>query len=64
MRRIGKIHAEVGDMEEAVIYLNHAVELLPNDPGLLHEIVGYCMQLGRTKEAAHYQAMLQEVQRG
>jgi len=64
VRRIGKIHAEVGDMEEAVTYLSHAVELVPNDLGLLHEIAGYCMQLGRTKEAAHYQAMLQEVQRG
>jgi len=64
VRRIGKIHAEVGDMEEALTYLRHAVELVPNDLGLLHEIVGYCMQLGRTKEAAHYQALLQDVQRG
>jgi len=64
VRRIGKIHAEVGDMEEAVTYLSHAVELAPNDAELLHEIVGYCVQLGRTKEAAHYRAMLQDVQRG
>ncbi len=64
VRRIGKIHAEVGDMEEALTYLRHAVELVPDDLSLLHEIVGYSMQLGRTKEAAHYQAMLQEVQRG
>ena len=64
VRRIGKIHAEVGDMEEALTYLHHAVELVPDDLSLLHEIVGYSMRLGRTKEAAHYQAMLQEVQRG
>jgi putative peptidoglycan lipid II flippase len=58
VRRIGKIHAEVGDMEEALTYLRHAVELVPDDLGLLHEIVGYYVQLGRTKDAAHYQEMI------
>ena len=58
LRSIGKIHGEVGDMEEALTYLRHAVELVPNDAGLLHEIVGYCMQLGHTRDAAHYQEMI------
>ena len=58
VRRIGKIHAEVGDMEEALTYLRHAVELVPTDLGLLHEIVGYYVQLGCTKDAAHYQEMI------
>ena len=62
VRRIGKIHAEVGDVEEALAYLRHAVELVPDNLGLLHEVVGYCNQLGRTEEAAHYHAMLQDVQ--
>lgn len=58
VRRIGKIHAEVGDMEEALTYLRQAVELVPTDLGLLHEIVDYYVQLGRTKDAAHYQEMI------
>lgn len=56
MRRIGKIHAEVGDLEEALIFLHHALEFIPNDINLLHEIVDFYCQLGHTQKAAYYQA--------
>jgi len=53
--RIGTIHAEVGDIEEALLFLHHASEFTPADLNLLHEMVSLYYQLGRTKEAAHYQ---------
>jgi putative peptidoglycan lipid II flippase len=56
MRRIGKIHAEVGDLEEALVFLHHAIEFIPNDINLLYEMVSLYYQLGRTQEAAYYQA--------
>ena len=53
--RIGTIHAEVGDIEEALLFLHHASEFIPNDLNLLQELVRLSYQLGRTKEATRYQ---------
>jgi tetratricopeptide (TPR) repeat protein len=57
-RRIGNIYAEMGDTEEAFTNLRRAAELAPDDLDLLREVVGYCCQIGRTKEAVEYQAVI------
>jgi len=56
--RIGNIYAEMGNAEEAFMNMRRAVELMPDDMGLLREMVGYSWQIGRTKEAAEYQAVI------
>ena len=58
LRRIGNIYSEIGNTEEAFTNLRRAVELMPDDMGLLREVVGYSWQIGRTKEAAEYQAVI------
>ncbi len=54
IRRISKIYAQVGDVEEALINLRHAADLMPGDVDLLREIVDYCLQLGMRKDATQY----------
>jgi tetratricopeptide (TPR) repeat protein len=58
LRLIGDIYAEVDDTEKAFMYLRRAVELKPNDMGLLREVVGYCFQIGRSQEATQYQSII------
>ncbi|HEX6556543.1 MAG TPA: tetratricopeptide repeat protein [Ktedonobacteraceae bacterium] len=54
IRRISKIYARVGDVEEALTNLRHAADLMPGDVELLREIVDYCLQLGMRKDATQY----------
>jgi tetratricopeptide (TPR) repeat protein len=56
--RIGNINSEIGNTEEAFMNLRRAVELKPDDMGLLREVVGYACQIGRPKEAAQYQEVI------
>ncbi len=58
LRRIGDIYAEMGNIEDAFMNLRRAVELKPNDMDLLREVVGYCWQIGRAREATQYQAII------
>jgi tetratricopeptide (TPR) repeat protein len=58
LRQIGNIYAEVGDSEIAFMNLRRAVELKPNDMDLLREVVGYCWQIGRAREAKEYQSII------
>jgi len=58
LRRIGDIYAETDDTERAFMKLRRAVELKPNDMGLLREVVGYCFQIGRSQEATQYQSII------
>ena len=58
IRRISKIYAQVGDIEEALITLRHAVDLVPGEVDLLREIVDYCLQLGMRKDATQYLIMI------
>jgi len=58
LQRIGNIYAEMGNTEEALINLRRAVELVPDSLELLREIVGFCLQLGHTQEAAQYQVVI------
>jgi tetratricopeptide (TPR) repeat protein len=57
-RRIGNIYAEMGNTEDAFTNLRHAADLTPDDLDLLREVVGYCCQIGRIKEATNYQAVI------
>ncbi len=54
IRRISKIYAQVGDVEEALTNLRHAADLMPGDVDLLREIVDYCLQLEMRKDATQY----------
>ena len=56
--RIGTIYAEAGNIEDALTNLRHAAELLPDSLELLREIVGICLQLGQSEEAAEYQVII------
>ncbi|HET9922004.1 MAG TPA: tetratricopeptide repeat protein [Ktedonobacteraceae bacterium] len=58
IQQIGNIYAETGDMEEALSNMRRAYELTPDSMELLREMVGYCVQLGRTEEAGQYQAII------
>ena len=58
LRRIGNIYAETGNTDDAFMNLRRAVDLKPNDMDLLREVVGYCWQIGRAKEATHYQSII------
>ena len=58
LQRIGNIYAEMGNTEDAFTNLRHAADLMPNDLDLLREVVGYCCQIGRIKEATEYQSVI------
>lgn len=58
MQRISQIYAEVGDIEEALTNLRHALELVPDDVDMLCQIIGFCQQMGMKKAAAQYQVVL------
>jgi tetratricopeptide (TPR) repeat protein len=58
LRRIGDIYVEMGNVEDAFMNLRRAVELRPNDMDLLREVVGYCWQIGRAREATQYQSII------
>ena len=58
IQRIGNIYAEMGDTEEALANLFRAAELNTESMDLLREVVGFCLQLGRTQDAAKYQGMI------
>jgi tetratricopeptide (TPR) repeat protein len=57
-QRIGNIYSDMGDVEEALTNLRRAAELAPGSMDLLREIVGFCLQLGDSAEAARYQTAI------
>src|SRR2546423_1748322 len=58
LQRVGNIYADMGNTEEALMNLRRAVELAPDSMELLREIVGFCLQLGYSQEAAQYQVVI------
>ena len=58
IERVGNIYAEAGDAEEALINYRRAVEIDASSMGLLRSVVGFCLQLGRTREATQYQSLI------
>ncbi|MHB8598016.1 MAG: tetratricopeptide repeat protein [Ktedonobacteraceae bacterium] len=57
-QRIGTIYAEAGNIEDALVNLRRAADLMPESLELLREIVGFCLQLGQSEEAAEYQVII------
>ncbi|MFL5628211.1 MAG: tetratricopeptide repeat protein, partial [Ktedonobacteraceae bacterium] len=57
-QRVGNIYSDMGDVEEALTNLRRAAELAPGSMDLLREIVGFCLQLGDSAEAARYQTAI------
>jgi tetratricopeptide (TPR) repeat protein len=58
VQRMGNIYAEMGDNDEALAALCRAAELNPESMELLREVVGFCMQMGRSQQAAKYQIII------
>jgi tetratricopeptide (TPR) repeat protein len=58
LQRIGELYAEMGDNESALINMHRAAELNPGSMDLLRAVVGFCLQLGRGKDAAQYQVII------
>jgi tetratricopeptide (TPR) repeat protein len=58
VQRMGNIYAEMGDNDEALATLCRAAELNPESMELLREVVGFCMQMRRDKQAAKYQTII------
>ncbi len=58
IQRIGTVYAEAGNPEEAMLNLRRAVDLMPDSIELLREVVGICIQLGRSNEAVQYQVVI------
>jgi Flp pilus assembly protein TadD len=58
LQSIGNIYAKEGNDEEALTHLFRASELDPSSVDLQREIVGFCLQLGRTNEAVRYQGQI------
>ena len=57
-QRIGTIYAEAGNIEDALVNLRRAAELTPDSLELLREIVGFCLQMGQSQDAAEYQVII------
>jgi tetratricopeptide (TPR) repeat protein len=57
-QRIGTIYADAGNIEDALVNLRRAADLMPDSLELLREIVGFCLQLGQSEEAAEYQVII------
>ncbi len=55
LRRIADIYAEIDNIDDAFMNYRRAVEMRPGDMDLLREVVSFCFQHGRTKEAVRYQ---------
>ncbi|HZS78515.1 MAG TPA: tetratricopeptide repeat protein [Ktedonobacteraceae bacterium] len=56
--RIGNVCSEMGNPDEAFMNLRRAVDLLPNNMDLLREMVAFCWQTSRTREATQYQTII------
>jgi tetratricopeptide (TPR) repeat protein len=58
LRRVANIYSELGDTDDAFMHYRRAAELQPGDMDLLREVVGFCLPVGRSKEAVHYQEII------
>jgi tetratricopeptide (TPR) repeat protein len=58
LRRIADIYAEIGNIDDAFMNYRRAVEMRPDDMDLLREVVSFCWQHNRAKEAVRYQEVI------
>ena len=55
LQRLGNINAETGNTDDAFMNFRRAAELMPDNMDLLREVVSFCWQIGRAREATEYQ---------
>ena len=55
LQRLGNINAETGNSDDAFMNFRRAAELMPDNMDLLREVVSFCWQIGRAREATEYQ---------
>jgi tetratricopeptide (TPR) repeat protein len=55
LQRLGTINAETGNTDDAFMNFRRAAELMPDNMDLLREVVSFCWQIGRAREATEYQ---------
>lgn len=58
LQRLGNINAETGNTDDAFMNFRRAVELLPGNMDLLREVVSFCWQAGKAREATEYQQII------
>ena len=58
LSRIASIYSELGNSDDAFMHYRRAAEMLPGNMDLLREVVSFCWQAGRNKEAVHYQEII------
>jgi tetratricopeptide (TPR) repeat protein len=58
LSRIANIYGELGNTDDAFLYYRRAVELLPGNMDLLREVVSFCWQASRNREAIRYQEII------
>ncbi len=58
LQRLGNIYAETGSADDAFMSFRRATDLTPDNMDLLREVVSFCWQIGRAREATEYQQII------
>ncbi|MGH2497848.1 MAG: tetratricopeptide repeat protein [Ktedonobacteraceae bacterium] len=58
LQRLANINAETGTTDDAFMNFRRAAELSPDNMDLLREVVSFCWQIGRAREATEYQQVI------
>ena len=58
LQRLGNIYAETDNSDDAFMNFRRAAELSPDNMDLLREVVSFCWQVGRAREATEYQQVI------
>ena len=58
LQRLGNIYAETGSADDAFMSFRRAADLTPDNMDLLREVVSFCWQIGRAREATEYQQVI------
>lgn len=58
LERLGNIYAETGSADDAFMSFRRAADLTPDNMDLLREVVSFCWQIGRAREATEYQQVI------
>ena len=58
LERLAGIYAETGSSDDAYMCYRRAADLTPGNMDLLREVVSFCWQIGRAREATEYQQII------
>ncbi|HET9999542.1 MAG TPA: tetratricopeptide repeat protein [Ktedonobacteraceae bacterium] len=58
LQRLANINAETGNSDDAFMNFRRAADLSPDNMDLLREVVSFCWQIGRAREATEYQQVI------